>query len=57
MRGACAGVVQMVAAGRESPTALREILHLLRSTPHAQADSIIRIIINWADDMHFNVLD
>jgi intraflagellar transport protein 56 len=47
-RGACMGVVQAVAAGTESPEALREVLVMLRNTSNPQVEYITRIITRWA---------
>ena len=55
--GACAGVLQAVAAGAEKKEALREVHAMLRASAaaalpgslvHAQADSLSRAIQRWA---------
>lgn len=50
-RGAAMGVFQQVAAGRESPDKLQEVVNLLRSTGNPQVEHMInRVIKKWAKE-------
>ncbi|XP_077489527.1 tetratricopeptide repeat domain 26 [Amblyomma americanum] len=49
-RGACVGTFQRVLAGREPPECLREVLDMLKSASHSQAESISKLIRGWCKE-------
>ncbi|RZF45714.1 hypothetical protein LSTR_LSTR005009 [Laodelphax striatellus] len=54
-RGACAGVFQMIIAGKHPKTQLTDVIQLLRNSASSQVENIIRTIKRWAKENHINV--
>ncbi|XP_070378866.1 intraflagellar transport protein 56 isoform X1 [Dermacentor albipictus] len=49
-RGACVGTFQRVIAGRDEPDCLREIVEMLKTESHSQAESISKVIRGWCKE-------
>ncbi|KAL3203869.1 hypothetical protein MRX96_041661 [Rhipicephalus microplus] len=49
-RGACVGTFQRVIAGKDEPECLREIVEMLKSESHSQAESISKVIRGWCKE-------
>ncbi|CAM6100501.1 unnamed protein product [Calypogeia fissa] len=52
-RGACVGVFQQVIVGKESKQSLKDVMTLLQTTSHPEAEHILRIIQKWAKENNF----
>ncbi|CAM6089924.1 unnamed protein product [Calypogeia fissa] len=52
-RGACVGVFQQVIVGKESKQSLKDVMTLLQTTSHLEAEHILRIIQKWAKENNF----
>ncbi|KAI5698078.1 hypothetical protein M8J75_001376 [Diaphorina citri] len=52
-RGACAGLMQMIMAGKENR--LSDVVQLLRNSSNSQVEQMIRIIKKWAKDNRINI--
>ncbi|XP_075210998.1 tetratricopeptide repeat domain 26 [Lycorma delicatula] len=54
-RGACAGVFQLIIAGKQPKSQLSDVIQLLRNSANSQVEQIIRTMKRWAKDNHINV--
>uniref|UniRef100_A0A1B6CQU3 Tetratricopeptide repeat protein 26 n=2 Tax=Clastoptera arizonana TaxID=38151 RepID=A0A1B6CQU3_9HEMI len=54
-RGACAGVFQLIIAGKQPKELLSDVIQLLRNTANSQVEAIIRTMKRWAKDNRINV--
>uniref|UniRef100_A0A8D9E4S6 Intraflagellar transport protein 56 n=1 Tax=Cacopsylla melanoneura TaxID=428564 RepID=A0A8D9E4S6_9HEMI len=54
-RGACAGLVQLIMAGKENRQRLSDVVQLLRNSSNSQVEGMIRTIKKWAKDNRINI--
>ncbi|KAG8307687.1 Intraflagellar transport protein 56 [Homalodisca vitripennis] len=54
-RGACAGVFQLIIAGRQPKELLADVIQLLRNTANPQVETIIWTMKRWAKENKLNV--